>query len=215
MAQTFSGSDWDELVRRLLLGTIQTATATSEDEEEEEADPSLLLWQEAATHSLLRRAARPWPIYTAKVPAPLAPSTDKACSWRSVMHLESMLKGHHAAALPEFIRLLHQHQRQLPPGALPQLLETARNNPELWKTLSTAIGPRGRWLARQHPDWRVLLGERDGPAWTSVPDPVKAQHLRAFRRVDASAARLSLAAHWEQFPVKLQARLLETLTVEL
>jgi hypothetical protein len=203
------------LLRQLLLGSLRSpavAPAAAEDI----TDSDLYLWQQAATEDMLRRAARPWPQFTGELPEPAPTAVEQPCSWRSVMHLDAMLKGHHAPALPEFIRLLRQRQRQLPPAALPQLLEEARTNVDQWQLLEPALGARGRWLAHQHPDWKELLRTIDGSSWSEeAEDKEKWRQLQAFRQQAPDTARDQLAAHWESQPVKTQARLLTALETRL
>jgi hypothetical protein len=203
------------LLRQLLLGSLQSPVISSA-EDEDGTDPDLQLWEQAATLDLLERAAHPWPKFTGELPPPAPAMAGKACSWRSVMHLDAMLKGHHAAALPEFIRLLRQHQRKLPPTALPQLLEEALTSAAHWQLLEPVIGERGRWLARQHPVWSELLGEWDGSNWPTVADDQEQlKYFQALRQQEPDTAREQLAAHWESFPIKNQARLLLVLATRL
>ncbi|MCB0639489.1 MAG: hypothetical protein KDC54_22840 [Lewinella sp.] len=203
---------WEELIRLALLGTDRAPLPIEWLAEEADATgpPSRLL-EAAYTQHLLRRGARPWAKLEGKLPATAPPEPGKACTWRAAQMLLRMLEGHHAAALPEFIRLLGQHQRVLPPAALPALLDQCVADHSHWAIVAPALGQRGHWLARQHPAWRELLPPDMASDWRTAPADEQAAAFRRQRQVDPEAARQGLLDAWNELEVKPRAQLLAAL----
>lgn len=210
--------NWKELVRYLLLGTDQlplSAEVLSIMQAlgvEQEENHQMLLEAVSLTHLLQKGAPRSANV-SFTVPEPAKPSAGGACSWRSVQHLQAILNGHHLPALPEFVQLLHTHNKQLPADSLPVLLEQCRANPDLWELVRPIIGERGLWLMRQHPHWSNLEPQVAAlEEWPEQSGKTQLFLLQAYRKVDSAAARESLTDHWLQLDHKTQARLLPALS---
>lgn len=194
------------------MGTDQLPTS----EAPEEDDNVEQLLTAIGLNRLLQRGARVLPRYQEDLPPPAAASEQPLCSWRSVQHLQAILAGHHGPALPEFAHLLSVYKKQLPHTALPELLDQAHQQPERWQLIAPILGERGLWLLRQHPDWSVLLPDRDTfEDWYTAPPAQQPRLLRAYRQDAPDDARQSLTDHWLEFDHKQQAQLLPAIQENL
>lgn len=107
--------------------------------------------------------------------------------------------------------------RVLPSVRVPDLLERARTpragapDAELAAALEPVLGEGGRWLARQHPDWRRLVAPlADG--WPDGAQPAEALAWFARRRAaDPAAARELLATSLADFSPRHRAGLIDAL----
>jgi hypothetical protein len=213
--KTADQQNWEELVRRLLLGTdqlpaeeLQTGDAAADEETEDHQQ----LLEAIGITQILRQGARQLPLLDEALPSPAPEATQAPCSGRSVQHLQAILDGHHQPALPEFAQLLQKHQKQLPHEALPELLEQCREKPELWLLIQPILGTRGRWLLQQHPHWSALLPTTDAlESWPLAATKDQLALLTAFRREDPEAALQSLTDHWLEMDHQAQARVLPAL----
>lgn len=214
--KTADQQNWEELVRRLLLGTDQLPTeeqvqADAAPTDEDHEDHQQLLEAIGITQ-ILRQGARQLPTLDEALPSPAPEAAQAPCSGRSVQHLQAILDGHHQPALPEFAQLLQKHQKQLPHEALPELLEQCREKPELWLLIEPILGTRGRWLLQQHPHWSALLPTTAAlESWPLAATKDQLALLTAFRREDPEAALQSLTDHWLEMDHQAQARVLPAL----
>lgn len=215
MATANTAKNWQHLLQQLLLGTNTTGNNSPPDSEEENDALALLL--EAGRAHLLQKSSSPWQRYAKPIPAPPQHNTSRpTCSWRSLQHLDAILKGHHAAALPEFVRLLNQYGGSLPMAQLPQLLERCLKEDQLWLQLQPVLDERANWLAKQHPRWSALVDTADSLSWrASLPLAEQLKQLKRYRLHDAQAARDSLIAIWSQLNTREQGRLLAALAIQL
>jgi hypothetical protein len=105
--------------------------------------------------------------------------------------------------LAEWLTALDRAGRRLPDESLPALLEIGRNDHELRPMLLAVLGERGRWLARQNPDWAYAgTGEAaDEPAaidatWQTGTIEARAPLLRRLRQMDPARGRELVASTW-------------------
>ncbi len=215
MVKTEDQQNWDELVRRLLLGTDQLPAEelqTSDAPADEAPESHQQLLEMVGVTQILRQGARQLPTLNEALPSPAPEAALAPCSWRSVQHLQAILDGHHQPALPEFAQLLKKHQKQLPHETLPNLLEQCREQPELWQLIEPILGTRGRWLLQQHPHWSALLPSTAAlESWPLATGKEQLALLTAYRREDPEAARQSLTDHWLELDHKAQGRILPAL----
>ncbi|MEL7421373.1 MAG: DUF5691 domain-containing protein [Bacteroidota bacterium] len=212
---------WQSLLRNVLLGTDQVSTPNDWPQTLDtyrinaEDTPSQLLELAGKTH-LLAKGAASLPQWTEAIPAPPPATEGKACSWRSVQHLQLILNGHHERALPEFIRLLGQHKKRLPAESIPALLDQCTETPALWSLLQPLLGKTEYWLIRQHPHWSRLLPQLSAlDDWPTGIGKEQYELLAAYRQADPEAARDSLSDHWLNLDHRAQARVLPALAVNL
>lgn len=220
-AETFTHQRWQELLRYILLGTDQVslpeqwAVYLQTYQSSGEEAPAQLLELIGKTH-LLDKGTMPLPRWEGELPQAPPPSEGQACSRRSVQHLQLILGGHHLRALPEFVRLLREHQKRLPSESIPALLNQCLEEPALWTLLQPLLGEAELWLIKQHPHWSRLLPDATAfESWAELEGKASLQTLRAYRKANPEAARDSLMDHWLNLDHRVQARVLPALEEQL
>jgi hypothetical protein len=104
--------------------------------------------------------------------------------------------------MDEAVELIHARNTYLPAPLLPalHLRAAALADTDYPRALRyvAAGGERGKWLARQHPDWQTLVASYDfASAFRKEAQPgQKARLLRQWRHHDPAAARKFLQAEW-------------------
>ncbi len=156
------------------------------------------------------------------VPADAAPvESQSACPPRAGAYLDRMLAGEQSAVLPEWLAALAGRGWVLPPRWLPESLDlakTTRSEP-LRSAIVAVLGVRGRWMARQQPDWAAVLPPETPDAaaeiWQTGDRTARLAALRHLRGVAPEAGRALLAATWEQEAPDDRAAFLPRLAVGL
>ncbi len=208
---------WAELRRLALTGTDrahlaeEAMGALSQRGAGGQGNETEALLEGLARLSRRLRAGYVPPAFSGILPAAPAEATGTLCSPLSSDHLRLILEGPFEAALPEFVGLLHTNQRRLPPERLPELLDQCREQPELWPSLRSAIGQRGRWLMTQNPDWRSLEPPADPAAWPALSATETARALQQFRYRDPDGALTWLREAWPGRSWREKLPLLEAL----
>jgi Family of unknown function (DUF5691) len=125
-------------------------------------DQAAALLDAAALLVTARRAGvRPLPDVATPEPAPADP--DPELPARATQLLGRVLGGD-PALLADLLSTAAQRGYRAPAPLLPALLNAAVGNPMLRPAVATALGARGRWLARYRADWQRV-------ADTAPPDP--------------------------------------------
>ncbi|MBN2002988.1 MAG: hypothetical protein JXA21_06495 [Anaerolineae bacterium] len=186
-----------------------------------EQSPEQRLLSEAGVIALWRHAgAGP---HTTDAPLPPASAPDEAppCPESASAALARLIRGDFPSAvcyehlLPEWLDLLDAHGYALPHRWLPELLNLARELPDLYLRILPRLDARGRWLAAQHPEWRGLLTEAEPVAWETADTRSRLALLRSLRRTDPARAREMLDITWKQERANEREAFLETFEVGL
>ena len=209
----------EELQTLVLLGTDRAPVADSllifwqEQGLNNSELPEKIVAQALVFHRQWQRAGFPLPVWTAQLqPAPIQ-ETEPECSVESARCLQDILDGKYPDALPEWIRRLQQAQQVLPRQTLPLLLQKCLQDPSLWETIQTAIGIRGTWLLKQHPEWRKLADEAAEPgAWNTTTGVLRPDLLRKLRIQDAALGRSLVQSTWAEEDPAQKAQLLAALS---
>lgn len=182
------------------------------------AVPEAALWLSLGALDLWERSGFIAPDRPAPAPGPIAaPETLRSCPPRAQAVLAQLLRGLHRAGLEaEWLRLLRRYGGCLPAHVLPKLLDAATRQPALRPAVAPVLGERGRWLARQLPEWGWAAGADASATWweTGTPDQ-RIAALRDWRARDPQAALQALAAAWGSEPPEQRAALLAPLAVGL
>lgn len=146
------------------------------------------------------------------------------CGDRTAHHLSQVLETQ-PELLPELLGLMAAAGQRVPELLLPKLLRHGQRNTAIRPALKAVLGERGRWLAAQNPDWRYGQGQAiadfatETPAlkalWPGEDAQSRAINLRAWRQVDAQAAREALAAAWSSELAQERQALLGALATHL
>lgn len=170
----------------------------------------------------LKRQQIPAPLIATSALPKATHQAGKSPSPRAVRALELCLKDSYRMALPELMGLLNAHGFSTPPHLLPTVLELAlaaqqAEHHVFSEQLLQLSGERGKWLAKQHPDWKRLLPNNNWQAtFMATPQPAKkAALLRRWRKTEPEAAREALSDIWPNLSPKQQEQLIAALRVGL
>ncbi|MBE7217951.1 MAG: hypothetical protein INR64_05725 [Caulobacteraceae bacterium] len=210
-------SAWKDLVTAALLGTEKGGVApTLPAALDEVLGPADALEREArfltraGAVALWRRAGWKPAQADATAGSPAPPEANPFVSSTGAGHLQALLGGLHAEALPEWLGEAARRGRRLPPEALPALLEWARQNRAHRPLALAAGGARLRWLADQNPAWNFAAD--DSPEhWETGNRDQRVAILRRWRAADPAQARTRLEAVWNAEPADVRAAFLTVL----
>jgi hypothetical protein len=115
--------------------------------------------------------------------------------------------------LDEWFEVAGPHSFRAPDALCSLLLEQTRARPGLREPLLELAGPRGRWLAAHHPQWRNLVRAKpdDDQVWSHGTQSERRAWLVALRHRDPRAAGAALASSWHTEPARVRVELLATL----
>lgn len=208
----------EELQTLLLLGTDQTslgddllkylqdAGAAVGDSPEKSAGVAMVYLRQ------WRRAGFSLEAWKGDLPALEAPAKpESVCNAASARCLQEILEGKYSDALGEWVQLLLQAEQVLPREALPALFQRSLGDAELWDTIRTTIGSRGRWLLLQNPVWQPLCETPLQTDWGTSTGPARLALLRSIRKQDAARGLEQLQSSWETEDPAQKAALLAEL----
>ena len=141
---------------------------------------------------------------------PLAPP-------RAIAVLRQLLAAESRPLLPEWIERCTQHGARIPPFFLRTLFELTAGEGER-ALLLRAIGERGRWLARQNPDWAWVQAAEPVPGeelWDTGTADERIACLWHWRRHEPARATALLEKTWDDEAPEFRTRALETLRTAL
>lgn len=201
------GIERSELPDDMLQAMIRLGLATDEQAPEE-----VVLCAAGAIHLLETGAAR-LPQYPYPLPEPAPEELADLPNGRAMRLLEAILKGEYPEALGEFLQLLSQHNKILPPESLPAILTAATADQTWLSFLLPAAGLRGQWLLQQHPAWVSLAPAAPDPAipWAQLSPSGQADYWRYQRKHSAEEARQALQKVWTSLPPTQKAAILPAL----
>jgi hypothetical protein len=220
---------WQELSATALVGTTRRATLPIAPAplaqlltELGSADAATALLAAAAATTQYRAVGK-LPLLLEAAGAPPAPADElPPCSAVAAGHLAAILAGPRAL-LPEWLAALQYAGRRPPDAALPDLLQLARNDAALSPAIRAVLGPRGRWLAEQNPQWRALgletavdLAEDAlDTRWQTSSHGERIALLRGLRATQAERALHLIQSTWAQEKAAERAAFIETLAIGL
>lgn len=193
---------WKELSRIALLGTSHSSLSEASLQQLQGQGIDMgqqlptVLADGAAMFAQMHKAGFPLEKFSGEMPTALENTGEPQCSLRSATHLQLILEGKYAEALPEFIALLLENGRVLPTEHLPSLLQRPDLG-EWWEVIQPALGARGRWLLAQHPDWRKWLDNADSIDWQTGSQQERLRLLRHLRKQNPAEALEILQSTWE------------------
>ena len=110
-----------------------------------------------------------------------------------------MLDGGFRAVLSEWLGLVADAGRLVPPARLPGLLAAASAGAALRPATVEVTGERGRWLGGLNPAWAWAAGgadPNDTETWTTGSSAARRLLLGRLRATDPAAARDLLQSTW-------------------
>lgn len=212
---------WEELVKIALIGTDRAAIPAHLIKKimdlglDPNLTPEQLLLELAAWQAPRQKAGWQPPAFTGRVPPLTEPETGTICSPVSNRHLQKILSGEFALALPEFLREVEKNQKRLPPEHLPELIAQGKADAELWKQIEPLLGPRGKWLLRMNPLWSELSDNMPSIEWDSASSEQRLKLLRALRRQDPQQALVLVRSTWREDDLRSRIGILQNLSIGL
>ncbi|GAA4362967.1 DUF5691 domain-containing protein [Hymenobacter saemangeumensis] len=210
-----------QLLRVALLGTRQSGEAVptlpgmnTDLPEDADAREKLLLLTSGAL-ALAQKAG------FQAVAAPLLPAPAPTEAWqplgrRGAECIRALLDDNrYHGLLADYLSQLRAHRRLIPSALLVPVLHHKTFRSLLAGDLTNILGERGRWLARQNPEWQALAIDTEAPAdpaiWETGTPAQRRAHLRQLHQTDPAQARELLAAALPAEPASQQAALLSEL----
>jgi hypothetical protein len=123
------------------------------------------------------------------------------------------------SVLEEWLQAVSAAGWSLPHRWLPELLDLSYQKEDIRPLVAPLLGARGRWLALQHPTWKVLfvprvLSEQE-EWWQTGTRKSRQTLLRLLRAEDPARARQLVASTWDQDAYSDRAVFLSTLSIGL
>jgi hypothetical protein len=196
---------FQELSKTTLLGTDNTTfsaelrRAFQEHGISEDQEASRMLAEAAALYSQVRKAGYVFNTFSGELDAQPIEEEKKTCSHQSLNHIRLLLEGSSDSLLPEFFHLLKTHGYNFPAQYLAVLL--LRPDAQKWvPSLLEILGEQGRWLLRQHPDWRNFI-EMPEVDWYAADLEERQLLLRYLRQHEPALGLELLTQTWPEMPL--------------
>jgi hypothetical protein len=151
---------------------------------------------------------------------PALPDERPVCSPGAAALLARMLGGETPEVLPEWLAFAAERGQRIPHELLPALLEVARRKRDLREAVRPVLDNRGRWLAKQNPDWRfaatsgVDVSNAAGQ-WETGTAEERLILVRDLRAQDPAFARQLIESTWGTDPPELRTKFIEAMAVGL
>lgn len=222
-----AGAAWERIVRAALLGTERQQGAVDAATGDDALDGAVAaLGERGAEERLLgtaalldswRRAGQRAPQSSIATPEPAPEVEERTASPLAARVLRQLLAGAPAAVLAEWMALAGKAGVAIPHELLPAVLDHAARQKETREVAAGALGPRGRWLAAQNPDWGYATGLRAEPAegWETATAEERVRILRHVRESDPAAGVALLQTTWATDPARDRAAFVAALAVGL
>jgi hypothetical protein len=181
-------------------------------------DPAVAVLDAAALLDAARRAGAV-PAPAPALPAPAPEDTGPELSPTASELLRDVLARGDRELLADLLATAAAAGVRVAAPDLPALLGLAATSRRMRPAVAALLGERGRWLAGQHPDWRVVV-DTTAPAvrpdaWEVGRLPERVAWLRDLRERDPAAARATLAEAWRRETGDDRAALLAVLATGL
>lgn len=231
MRMPAAGEPWRKRLRpmrdftqALMLGAARLSGAPASPHEVLTEAWGALPWVEAPEIALLdattllgaaRAAGRP---ITTNIPSPTAAPIEPKPSARAaaVALLPRLLASEFRPLLGEWLERCALQKKVVPPFFLPGLFEVAAESERA--AVSAVAGERGRWLARQNPNWSWVLDgapSTDPTLWETGTPPERLACLRQWRATEPATGRERLHQTWETETPEFRLQALEIFAIGL
>lgn len=149
------------------------------------------------------------------LPTPeIAPAeTQPVASRRAVAVLRQLLTDEWRPLLPEWLEQCARSGARVPPFYLPALLRAINDRAER-ASLRSILGERGRWLARQQPDWAWVAATAPSPdvaLWEIGTEDERLATLQHLRATEPARATELVARTWSEDAPEFRLRALALL----
>lgn len=179
------------------------------------ADREKHLLSTAAVSSLWENAGKVLPIDKTDLPQVCEPETLAFLTGNLKQIYETLLNSSDKSLLPEFLELMKQHGKIIPPELLPLTFALVNSHlhshgRDFRRQIIPVAGHRGKWLARQNPHWRWVSVEESGEElFETGKTDERIFALEYLRNADVTKARELLQKSWKSESAKDRQRFLE------
>lgn len=213
-----------DFIQALMLGAARLSGTPAAPHEVLTEAWGALPWAETPETALLdattllgaaRVAGRP---ITANIPSPIAAPSDQTlpAGAAAAALLPRLLGSEFRPLLAEWLEQCALQNKVVPPFFLPGLFEVAAESERA--TASAVAGERGRWLARQNPNWSWVLGcapITDPTLWETGTPPERLACLRQWRTTEPATGLERLQQTWETEAPEFRLQALELFAIGL
>lgn len=134
------------------------------------------------------------------------------CSLKCVERFD-LLIDNYPHLLPEWLVTIHSAGKLIPEECLALLLDTGMKKDEaLHLPIIDVIGERGRWLAKQNPDWSYASGE-DKLIWEEGSPAQRVAALKRIHNQNPTEARELLKSTWSKEPARNRLHFMDIFTI--
>ena len=180
-------------------------------------DKEKFLLSSAAVFSVWQIAGKTLGIDTQPAPDIAETETGEVLTGRLKQIFETLLDSSDKSLLPEFLRLMKRRNKIIPPELLPLTFASVYTRLHFQGTdfrarVLAVAGHRGKWLARQNPDWRWVLVEETGEElFETGKTNERVLALEFFRKNEPAGALALLQATWKTESAAERQKFLEVL----
>ena len=178
-------------------------------------EPGIALLEAVAIYGQMRKVGIELLVDERPVPASITEEDEAILDAKSAHHLKLILNGTYEGALPEFIRIMGEEKRILPPRDLPDLLDRAVKDEVFWHKIKPLIGRRGAWLKAQHPQWKKLEELPLEEDWVRGTGVQRRAFLEFYRRESPEDGLALLLSTWEDESLRDKVAFLRVLKTGL
>lgn len=137
------------------------------------------------------------------------------CNSRASEYLAWMLKGQHKELLPEWLTKVKLIGKRIPEKYLPDLLDLGKKEAKLQEFILPVLGKRGRWLAKQNPDWAYAIEVNTEESWVNGNSQERRLFLEKLRAENPNQARELLQANFSKETAGDRTNFLQTFAIGL
>ncbi len=137
------------------------------------------------------------------------------CNSRASEYLAWMLKGEHREILREWLTKVKLTGKRVPEKYLPDLLDLGKKESKLQDFILPVLGKRGRWLAKQNPDWTYALEVNSEESWVNGNSQERRLFLKKLRSEDPHQARELIQETFSKENAADRSSFLQTLEIGL
>jgi hypothetical protein len=163
----------------------------------------------------MRRAGKILPEWKQALPSFKMADHEQISSPALARFLEKLIDSEDDQLLHQLMLEMGERQLVLPGSILPMLLQKAVSNAKLASMIVPILGARGKWLANQHPEWRLLVVSPESFSWETGKHAERRSLLRYWRREDPAVGLHLLESTWEKESANHQKAFLNSLNIHL
>lgn len=208
MKTALLGTDRSELSQLLQTQLEQLGVDPSLTDSEAILEATVLV-------SRMRRAGRILTVWNKPLPNLELAEGERNSSPALARFFEKLMEDDDDRLLGQMMEKMKAKQVVLPGSMLPMLLQKATGNTDFAAMLIPVLGSRGKWLASQHPEWRLLVLSSENFSWETGKHAERLALLRYWRHEDPVVGLHLLESTWNEETTAHQKTFLKCLQINL